>query len=216
MNNTPTSSCTDQLTKRQLDLQSRLTAAISEALPVEADLEKVERSARNCYQTIAKLLVDLRHEFPGPTGEPHDLQGRSAAYRQAVREAYGTAGADLNSPIPKRLTVGVAYWIRKILIERYGEKTLYENGTIRRTVVTGDRCSDSRDLTTNGLPKDPADRLDILIGMLNSLAVDLRLAPSEEAVRSAFRAVLLLRNKLNTDAKDHREAPPGSRVWEVA
>ncbi|MGH8934164.1 MAG: hypothetical protein ACRDZO_26870 [Egibacteraceae bacterium] len=159
---------------------------------------------------IAELLVDLRHEFPGPNGEPHDLQGRSSPYRIAVREAYSEAGTDLDGPIPKRLTAGVSYWVRKILIERYGEKALYKNGIIRPTIIQGKRCSDPSERMIEGLPKDPADRLALLVGMLNSLAVDPRCAPSEEAVRSAFRAVLLLRNRLREDLKSRRKALRGS------
>ncbi len=200
--------CTDQLTDKQRDLKSKLAKAVHHAIPVERDLDKAERRAQGCYRIIAELLVELRHEFPGPNGEPHDLQGRSSPYRIAVREAYGEAAADLDGPIPKRLTAGVSYWVRKILIARYGEKTLHENGIIRRTIVQGERCSDPSN-RMEGLPKDPAARLALLIGMLNSLAVDPRCAPSEETVRSAFRAVLLLRNRLRDDLNRHRNALRG-------
>ncbi|MGH7472945.1 MAG: hypothetical protein ACREJW_03300 [Candidatus Methylomirabilales bacterium] len=184
-----------------------MTTAIHEALPVEVNLDEAKRRAQSCYQRIAQLLIELRHEFPGPNGEPHDLQGRSSSYRFAVREAYeAAASVELGVPIPKRLTAGVAYWVRKILIARYGEKALYENGAFRRTIVKGDRCSGSSDRMIEGLPQDPADRLDVLIGMLNLLAVDPRLDPSEEAVRSAFRVVLLLRDKLNDDLKNRPTA----------
>jgi hypothetical protein len=186
-----------QLTNKQRDLQARLTKTIREAIPVEIDLDKAQRRAQSCYRMIAEVLVDLRHEFLGPNGETCDLQGRSSSYRTAVREAYADAGAEIDRPIPKRLTAGVAYWVRKILIERYGEKALYENGTIRRTIVKADRCSDASASMIEGLPKEPAVRLDILIGMLNTLAVDPHLNPSQEAVRSALRAVLLLQKKLS-------------------
>lgn len=205
MNNTSKPSCAYERTSKQRDLQAKLTKAIHDAIPIEGELDKIEQRVQVYYRTIAELLVDLRHEFPGPNGEPHDLKGRSSSYRIAVREAYGTAGADLHSPIPKRLTVGVAYWVRKILLERYGEEALYENGGICRTIVKGDRCPDPNDRKVEGLPKDPANRLEMLIGMLNSLAVDPRLDPSEAAVRAAFRAVMLLRNRLNDDARSRAE-----------
>jgi hypothetical protein len=191
-----------QLTDKQRDLQSRLAKTIREAIPVETDLDKVQQRAQGCYRMIAELLVDLRHEFPGPNGESHDLQGRSSSYRAAVREAYAKAGAEIDRPIPKRLTAGVAYWVKKILVVRYGEKALYENGTIRRMIVKTGRCSDASANMIDGLPQEPAVRLDILVGMLNTLAVDPRLNPSQEAVRSALRAVLLLQKKLsNSDAR---------------
>lgn len=199
MENTSKTLPAARLTNQQRDLQSKLAKAIREAIPVELDLDKAQQRAQGCYRIIAELLVDLRHEFPGPKGEPYDLQGRSSSYRAVVREAYGEAGAELDKPLPKRLTAGVAYWVRKILIERYGEKTLYENGTIRGTIIKADRCFDASCSMIEGLPKDPAVRLDLLVGMLNTLAVDPRLSPSQEAVRSALRAVLLLQKKLPKD-----------------
>ncbi|MGH8908389.1 MAG: hypothetical protein ACRD0K_18250 [Egibacteraceae bacterium] len=206
MLNAPKPSLADHLTGSQRNLQAKLIEAIHEAIPTEVDLEEAVQRAHGCYRKIAQALVDLRHEFPGPNGEPPDLQGRSSPYRIAVRDAYGAVSSDRNGPLPKRLTAGVAYWVRKTLIERYGEKALYENGTIRRIAVKVDRCSGPNDRMIGVLPNDPADRLDILISMLNSLAVDPRLAPSEEAVRSAFRAVLLLRNKLNGVLKNDRQS----------
>jgi hypothetical protein len=128
-------SSTIELTCRQRDLQANLAIAIRRAIPAEIDLDKAQQRAQDCYRVIAELLVDLRHEFPGPDGEPYDLQGRSSAYRTAVREAYAQAGADVDRPIPKRLTAGAAYWVRKILIERYGEKALYESGIIRHPPI---------------------------------------------------------------------------------
>src|SRR5918998_2429684 len=97
------------LTDKQRELQRRLVQALHEALPIEACLEKAERQARSCYKTIAELLIDLRHEFRGPNLERYDLRGRSSGYRSAVREAYAQAGTDIDAPIPKRLTAGVAY-----------------------------------------------------------------------------------------------------------
>ena len=185
-----------QLTNEQRDLQSRLAKAIRDAIPAEIDLDNAERRTQSCYRGIAELLVDLRHELQGPDGEPHDLQGRSHPYRTAVREAYCQAGAEIGSPIPKRLTAGVAYWVRKILIDRYGEKVLYEKGIIRGTAIKVERGPEVGCRRIDELPKDPAIRLTEVISMLNALAVDPRLTPSEEAVLSALRAVRLLQKKL--------------------
>lgn len=96
-----------ELTSRQRDLQANLAKAIRRAIPAEIDLDKAQQRAQGCYRVIAELLVDLRHEFSGPDGEPYDLQGRSSAYRTAVREAYAQAGADIDRPIPKRLTAAL-------------------------------------------------------------------------------------------------------------
>jgi hypothetical protein len=191
-------SSTIELTCRQRDLQANLAIAIRRAIPAEIDLDKAQQRAQDCYRVIAELLVDLRHEFPGPDGEPYDLQGRSSAYRTAVREAYAQAGADVDRPIPKRLTAGAAYWVRKILIERYGEKALYESGIIRHPPIEVLRHADAM---SEGLPRDPSVRLNTVVGILNALAIDPRLIPSEEAVRSALRAVFLLQRKLKGQLK---------------
>ena len=97
----------------------------------------------------------------------------------------------------KRLTAGAAYWVRKILLERYGEKILYEQGIIRRLRIEVHRHDDA-DTTIQGLPHDPAIRLHIVIGVLNTLATDPYLIPSEDAVRAALRAVCLLQKKLES------------------
>lgn len=47
-----------------------------------------------------------------------------------------------------------------------------------------------------------------MIGILNTLAIDPLLIPSEEAVRSALRAVLLLQKK----RRGHLKALPGAEV----
>lgn len=185
-----------ELTAKQREVQERLCRAIRESLPVEAVRDRVEQRAQNRYRRIGELVVDLRHEFPGPGGEPHDFRGRSAGYRSAVREAYALAGADLDEPIPKRLTAAVAYWVRKILVERYGERTLCQYNVIRAVPVETNRDPDADGNVPDSLPRDPTTRLDTVIGILNTLAVDPRLTPSEEAVRAAFRAVLLLRKRL--------------------
>lgn len=186
-----------ELSYKQQDIQASLIKAIRNAIPVEVDLDNAQQRAQGCYQRIGELLVDLRHEFPGPDGEPYDLQGRSSAYRIAVREAYVKAGADAGRPISKRLTAGAAYWVRKILIERYGEKMLYEQGIIRRLRIEVHRY-DGTDANIQGLPHDPAIRLHIVIAVLNALATDPHLVPSEDAVRSALRAVSLLQKKLKS------------------
>ncbi|MGH8908870.1 MAG: hypothetical protein ACRD0K_20845 [Egibacteraceae bacterium] len=196
------------LTSAQQDLQTKLAEVISKAIPAETELGNAQERAQDCYRTIGELLVDLRHEFPGPDGEPHDLQGRTSAYRKAVRDAYALAGADFSGPIPKRLTVGAAYWVRKILIERHGERTLYDSGIIRRPPIQAHRGADTVAKAAQGSANDPTARLNTAIGILNTLAVDPRLMPSEEAVRSALRAVLLLQRRL----KARQSAPSVSEV----
>lgn len=192
---TPT---TVQFTPRQLELQSDLVRALRDAIPVEEELERVRQRSHGCYRIVGEILADLRHEFPGTGNEPCDLRGRSYPYRLAVREAYAKVGADTSVPVPKRLTVGVAYWVRKILIERYGEQKLYEFGVLRGPVGIayrlGGRLSDD-------LPEDPLLCLNAIVGILNSLAVDPSLVPTEEVVRAAVRAVLLLRDRLDRDAE---------------
>lgn len=72
-------------------------------------------------------------------------------------------------------------------MERYGEKALYDGGIIRQLHVETHRHGHGD--AAEGLPKDPAVRLHTVIGILNTLAIDPRLVPSEEAVRSALRAM---------------------------
>jgi hypothetical protein len=182
-----------ELNGRQRRLQTRLIAALLEAIPVEAELDRAQGRARSCYRSIAVLLVELRHECRGPGGEPHDLRGRSFHYRLAVRAAYARAGAHAGAPVPKRLTAGVAYWVRKLLIERYGQRRLYEVGVLRGPLPAP---YEPWTRPVDQLPEDPAECLKVVVGILNSLAVDPALVPTEEAVRSATRAVLLLRQKL--------------------
>lgn len=185
------------LTRRQQVLRAELVKAIRAALPAEAQLDSARVHAHSCYRTIAEVLVDLRHACPGPGGEQHDLRGRSAAYRAVVREAYAASGSDTTSALPKRLTSGVAYWVRKLLTTRYGEERLHELGVLRGSSAVAKR-SYRRPLEE--LPEDPGLCLDIVVQILNALAIDPVLIPNEEAVRSAARAVLLLRQKLAEQA----------------
>jgi hypothetical protein len=48
------------------------------------------------------------------------------------------------------------------------------------------------------LPEDPALRLNAVIGILNLLATDPQVVPTEENVRSPGRAALLLQDKLRS------------------
>jgi hypothetical protein len=186
-----------ELTTKQRDLQSKLATAIRESIPAEVDLDKAQRRAQGRYQLIAELLVELRHEFPGPDGEQYDLRGRSPAYRIAVREAYAQAGVDTEGAIPKRLTAGVAYWVRKILIERYGESRPGQE-QVAPLPAQVHRPAGIVARPAKELPEDPALRLNAVIGILNMLATDPQVVPTEENVRSARRAALLLQDKLRS------------------
>jgi hypothetical protein len=186
----------EHLTPRQRTLQCQLVSAIRNAIPVEQDLDRLRQRSHTCYRTIAEVLVELRHEFPGGDGEPFDLRGRSFLYRTAVREAYARAGADAGVPIPKRLTAGVAYWVRKLLTERYGERRLCELGVLRGPV---EAAYHRYARLLDDLPDDPSHCLNTIVGILNTLAVDPDLVPTEDVIRSAVRAVLLLRDRLGRE-----------------
>jgi hypothetical protein len=64
-----------------LQLGERLEQAIREALPLTSKLEQALEGANGGYKRVAQVLVELRHALRGRNGEPHDLRGRSAAYR---------------------------------------------------------------------------------------------------------------------------------------
>jgi hypothetical protein len=182
------------LTEKQAELQAELVGVIREAVPVQSSLDQMYERADRAYHRIAEILVELRHEFKGPNGEAHDLKGRSVGYRLAVREAYEHAGAHAGQPVPKRLTAGVAYWVKKILLERYGEATLFRLGVVRpldniaHQPAPSARCQ---------LPDDPDRCLTAVVGLLNELATDPRVVPTREVVRSVLRAVRLLQVKVD-------------------
>jgi len=180
---------------RCLELQERLTRAIREAIPAAVKAERAETRADSTYRAIADVLVALRHEFKASdTGAP-DLRGRSVGYRMVVRESYAAAGVEVDGPIGKRVTVGVAYWVRKLLLEQYGERALSEMGVLRPysfASVTPHSFFDTP------VYDDPDETFSNVVGVLNRLAIDPNFIPSEDAVRSVLRAVAILESKLAT------------------
>jgi hypothetical protein len=158
------------------------------------------------------VLIELRHCFPGVDGETYDLRGRSPDYRRAVRESYVAIGAEVGKPIPKRLTVGVSYWVRKLLVERYGERRLTEE--------FGVAIGKSRVAQRGGawrvdwLPDDRNECLFTIVGLLNTLVTDPAVEPTEELVRAAQRAVAMLLERFSTEALRHgneeRDGRPAS------
>jgi hypothetical protein len=172
------------------ELQARLVEAVRSAIPMAEQVGEVIARSQLAYREVGEILVELRHEVRCADGRP-DIRGRSPAYRTIVREAYAEAGALHDGPIEKRLTAGVAYWVRKILTEQYGDSKLREMGVIRAPAVVPRTESGLR-----GFPKDPMECLNLVIGLLNTLATDPRVVPTEELVLSATRAVILLRRKL--------------------
>jgi hypothetical protein len=158
-------------------------------------VESDSRASRS-YRRVAEVLVALRHEFRSRDGKSPDLNGRSLGYRKVVRFAYCQAGAG-NGPVQKRLTAGVAYWVRKLMLERYGEVGLRRMGVLH---ISG---SDSvGPVRTSPIEMD-GDRsycLARIVGLLNELAVDQTFIPSEDVVRSAARAVRILQARLDRTA----------------
>lgn len=191
---TPTGDPTISLSARQQELQTQLSDAIGAALPWVRQVGDTIRAAQSPYRGVAKVLVVLRHEFRGANGQAYDLRGRSAPYRAVVRKAYVLAGSDPDSSISKKLTAGTAYWVRKILLTKYGEAELRRMGVISPgksfSPASGERIA-QRWIGHNGL-KD----LDEVVGALNVLASDPEMVPSEELVRAASRAVRILEQKL--------------------
>jgi len=179
---------------RPLDvLESELVQAIRAALPLTSLAEEALRSSEQAYRTVAVILVALRHQFRSAGGTKPDLRGRSAGYREVVRKAYLQAGAEGCGPIEKRLTAGVSYWVRKVLVEQYGEERLRDMGVLPAgsfaSVAPGDF---RRPLELD----DPATSLSRMVDLLNRLATDPAFTPPADIVRSAARAVLLLKGKL--------------------
>lgn len=189
------------LSKRQGKLQSDLSRAIRAALPWVEKFDDAVNRAQSRYRLVAEALVALRHEFPSPDGQGHDLRGRSGAYRNVVRNAYIQAGADPNHPVSKRLTAGAAYWVRKLLLEKYGERKLTEMG-----VIDSSRQGPSRQGFVRATADGPGGLRDLeeAVASLNMLATDPEIVPTEDLVRAAIRAVDLLQQKLSADKKSRR------------
>lgn len=199
------------LTTSQAALQAKLVEALRVAVPEAGAVTRAIARADHAYRQVAEVLVALRHDFRTSSGQP-DLQGRSPGYRAAVRKAYVRAGALGRGPIEKRLTAGVAYWVRKLLIEQYGEEALYRLGVLKlgdnvvREPISWRQCR---------LPQDPDERLLAVVGLLNELAADTRVVPTAELMRSALRALRLLKQRLDsTTPRSVGVVPDGSR-WSV-
>jgi hypothetical protein len=174
-------------------LVDRLAAALRDAIPVTEQLDAATSTVKTSYRDVAQIVVELRHQFPGPNGESRDLRGRSSEYRLAVRAAYEGAGVDPHTRIARRITVGVAYWVRNILLDRYSREELIKLGVIDRSARQGWKMSDSATAS-------PDDVMSIAVGMLNELAADSRYAPRGDAMIALTRAVLLLKQRLDTRA----------------
>jgi hypothetical protein len=172
-------------------LTTRLEEAIRMSLPISVDLETAIEKAKTSYKDIAQIVVELRHQFIGPHGHENDLRGQTAAYREAVHSAYERAGAGAGGPITKRLTAGVAYWVRKILLEKYGTERLAKLGILkvhdRREVPLAARF-------LNTIPLE--NQLTEVVALLNHVASDHTQIPTREQVEAAARAVELLRARL--------------------
>src|SRR5437879_1584773 len=170
---------------------ARLAEAIRSALPAAACVRQFLETAERAYRNVAEVLVELRHEIRCPDGAP-DLQGRSHTYRAIVRQAYEQAGALSQGPIDKRLTAGVAYWVRKLLLDRYGEAMLREIGILPKPRSLPSSQGTQVDRFAGA---DPLERLTTLIGVLNTLAADPDFVPPQSLIRSASRALNLLTKK---------------------
>jgi hypothetical protein len=169
-------------------LENQLVRTLSEALTAARVCERAAQSAQSSYLAVARVLVALRHQFTTSDGRTPDLQGRSAAYRRTVRKAYEQVGGIGEGPIAKRLTAGTAYWVRRLLVEQYGERALYEMGALpRRRVVRP---------ALERLSSDPDESLTEAANILNMLAANLSFQPSEQTMRSVARAVILLQRRL--------------------
>jgi hypothetical protein len=184
-------------TARQLMLQRDLVHALANALVAGRESDEVLQSAAHAYRNVALVLVELRHEFTTSDRRTPDLKGRSAGYRRTVRCAYEQVGATGGGPIEKRLTAGTAYWVRKLLLERYGERRLRELGALpRRRVVR--RALDR-------LAYDPHASFTTAADILNTLAANFSFNPSDQTLRSVARAVVLLQRRRGACTGPERE-----------
>jgi len=177
---------------RRVQLQENLVRAVACALSLAEETEASYQAAHQAYRKVAEVLVELRHDFTTSDGRTPDLRGRSAGYRNLVRLAYTQAGATGGGPIEKRLTAGVSYWVRKILLERYSAAKLHAMGVISQRP---DRSGTSR---LRELQRgDPGECLATAVELLNMLASDPSFVPGEHILRSAARAVVLLQHKVS-------------------
>lgn len=174
------------------ELQSDLSHAIRAALPRVIGESGPSRNTASPYESIAAILVELRHACKGPNGGA-DLCGRSAAYRALVRRAYVSAGANPESSLSKRFTAGTAYWVRKILLDRYGEQKLRELGVMTHREIASADSRLPRELHPSNESK--LSSLEAAVSVLNHCASDPDLHPPDELVSAAVRAVNLLRDK---------------------
>jgi hypothetical protein len=189
---------------QQVELERGLTDAVREALRLAGKAEASDADCIPAYRQVAEILVNLRHQFKGPDGETADLRGRSAGYREIVHRAYEAAGASSEGPIHKRLTVGVAYWVRKLLIQRYGEVALRGMGLLPAKLPA---VANRRSALSIPTFDDPAKCFDAVVGLLNQLASDPMFIPGEDGVRSARRAVHMLEMRVS---RSNLSIPHGS------
>lgn len=177
---------------RQAELRERLVHTIRQALPLVYRAERATEGAERAYRSVAHVLVELRHQFVTSDGCTPDLRGRSRGYRAIVRFAYVEAGAASDGPVEKRLSAGVSYWVRKILIDRYGEDRLRELGVLPHSAPDA-----LHKLLADGRVEDPGECMATVAGLLNVLASDSSFTPTEELVRSAARALALMQARIN-------------------
>lgn len=181
-----------RVTPRQSELHDQLVRSVRDALPLVYGAERATEGAERAYRFIAVVIVRLRHEFVAGDGETPDLRGRSRGYRSIVRHAYAQANAASDGPVEKRLSAGVAYWVRKLLMDQYGEDRLRELGVLPHTPTGA-----LHKLMNDGRIDDPTECMATVAGVLNMLASDASFTPAEEQVRSAARALALMQARIN-------------------
>lgn len=180
------------VTPGQRELRDRLVETIRAALPFVYQAERATADAERAYKLIAQILVDLRHQFVTSDGHSPDLRGRSRGYRSIVRYAYAEAGTATDGPVEKRLSAGVAYWVRKILIDQYGERRLRELGILPHSAT-----SVLQKLLVERRIDNPRECMATVAGVLNMLASDTSFTPTEEVVRSAARAIAVMQARIH-------------------
>jgi hypothetical protein len=176
-------------------LVDRLAGVLKATIPITNELDDATSKVRSAYRDVAEVVIELRHRFPGPNGEACDLRGRSKEYRVAVREAYNSAGIDPTTRIARRVTVGVAYWVRNLLLERYTRDELVRLGVIERSARQSWRLA-------CGATQSPDDVMSIAVGILNELATDSSYLPPSQVMSSLLRALSILKIRLEKTRMD--------------
>ena len=180
------------VTATQSELHDRLVRSVRDALPLVYRAERATEGAERAYRSVAVVIVRLRHEFTAGDGKTPDLRGRSRGYRSVVRHAYVEAGAASDGPVEKRLSAGVSYWVRKLLIDRYGEERLRDLGVLPHAPTDV-----LHKLIHDGHIDDPTECMATVAGVLNILASDTSFTPAAEQIRSAARALALMQTRVN-------------------